>query len=165
MVAAVLPLLKSATKRKLAVALFTPPTPAEKTSYALDKAEEYYKTIESGINPSVQTVSDTYAFLINPPSEFYPSVSAVGFSAILRLYPAKGRCETVLFPIRLMMLSSSMFYPQHAAFLAKEAKDQISSLGSQLRVHLEDMRKGKSRGKKVSTENMKFCNVSIRVSD
>ncbi|XP_060761391.1 MICOS complex subunit MIC26-like [Neoarius graeffei] len=121
----------------------------EKTSYALDKAEKYYETIESGINTSVQTVRDTSAFLINPLSEFYPSVSAVGFSAILRLYPPKGRCETdLLFPIGLMTLSSSMFYPQHAASLAKEAKDQISSLGSQLHVCLEDMWKGKSRGKK-----------------
>ncbi|XP_060761390.1 MICOS complex subunit MIC26-like [Neoarius graeffei] len=125
----------------------------EKTSYALDKAEECYETIESGINTSVQTVRDTYAFLINPLSEFYPSVSAVGFSVILRFYPPKCRCETVLFPIGLMTLSSSMFYPQHAASLAKEVKDQISSLGSQLRVHLEDMWKGKSCGKKVSTEN------------
>ncbi|XP_053530905.1 apolipoprotein O, b isoform X1 [Ictalurus punctatus] len=122
----------------------------EKTSYALDKAEKYYKTIEPGINTSIQTVRDTSEFLINPPSKFYPSVGAVGFSAILGLYLAKGgRVKRLLFPTGLMTLSASMFYPQHAASLAKEAKVQISRLGSQTRVLLEDVWKGKSPGKEV----------------
>ncbi|XP_060767240.1 MICOS complex subunit MIC26-like isoform X2 [Neoarius graeffei] len=120
----------------------------DKTSYALDKAEECYKMIEPGIETSVQTARDTYAFLVNPPSKFYPSVSAVGFSAILGLYLAKGgRVKRLLFPVGLMTLSSSMFYPQRAASLAKEAKDQISSLSSRTRVFLEDVWKGKSPGK------------------
>ncbi|KAM9436666.1 apolipoprotein O, b isoform 2-T2 [Clarias gariepinus] len=120
----------------------------EKTSYILDKMEEYYKTMEPGINTSVQTGRDTYEFLMNPPAKFYPSVGAVGFSAILGLYLAKGgRVKRLLFPTALMSVSASVFYPQHAASLVKEAKEQISSLASQTRVLLDDVWKGKSPGK------------------
>ncbi|XP_060756565.1 MICOS complex subunit MIC26-like [Neoarius graeffei] len=119
-------------------------------SYALEKAEEYYKSIDPGINTSVQTVRDIYSFLINPLSKFYPSVGTVGFSAILRIYLAKGsRVKRLLFPTVSRTLSTSMFYSPHNASLAKaKAKDQISSLGSQTRVLLEDVRKGESPGKK-----------------
>ncbi|KAF7691649.1 apolipoprotein O, b [Silurus meridionalis] len=120
----------------------------EKTSYALNKAEEYYTTMEPGINASVQTVRDTYEFLMNPPPEFYPSAGAVGFSAILGLYLANGgRVKRLLFPTGLMALSASMFYPQHTASLAKETKDKIYSLASQTRVFLEDLWKNKLPGK------------------
>ncbi|XP_027031362.2 apolipoprotein O, b isoform X1 [Tachysurus fulvidraco] len=120
----------------------------EKSSYTLDKAEEYYKTMEPVIDASVRTVGDTYEFLMNPPSKFYPSVGAVGFSAILGLYLAKGgRVKRLLFPTGLMTLSASVFYPQQAASLAKEAKNQMFSLGSQTRVFLEDVWKRISPGK------------------
>ncbi|KAI5617724.1 apolipoprotein O, partial [Silurus asotus] len=120
----------------------------EKTSHALNKAEEYYTTMEPGINASVQTVRDTYEFLMNPPPEFYPSAGAVGFSAILGLYLANGgRVKRLLFPTGLMALSASMFYPQHTSSLAKETKDKIYSLASQTRVFLEDLWKNKLPGK------------------
>lgn len=103
--------------------------------------------MEPGINASVQTARGTKEFLMNPPLQFYPSVAAVGFSAIFGLYLAKGgRVKRLLFPAGLMTLSASMFYPQHAASLAKEAKEQIFSVGSQTRVLLEDVWKKTSPG-------------------
>ncbi|KAI4894132.1 hypothetical protein NFI96_011315 [Prochilodus magdalenae] len=81
----------------------------EKTAYVLEKGKEFYKTIEPGVDSSLKTVkeypiflshidfrcitiSDTYELLNDPPSELYPSVGAVGFSGILGLYLAKGKC-------------------------------------------------------------------------
>ncbi|XP_066534204.1 apolipoprotein O, b isoform X1 [Hoplias malabaricus] len=119
----------------------------DKMSYALDKAETFCKNIEPGFDATVQTVKDTYEFLNEPPSEFYPSVGVVGFSGILGLYLAKGcRVKRLLFPAGLMTLSASLFYPQYTASLTKMGKDQISSWGSQGRVLLEGLWKGKSSG-------------------
>ncbi|XP_072545409.1 apolipoprotein O, b isoform X2 [Salminus brasiliensis] len=121
----------------------------EKISNGMDKAEEFYKTIEPGIDASTRTVKESYEFLNNPPSEFYPSVGGVGFSGILGLYLAKGcRVKRLLYPAGLMTLSASLFYPQHAASVAKVGKDQLSSWGSQGRTLLEDLWKGKSSASK-----------------
>ncbi|XP_062841212.1 apolipoprotein O, b [Trichomycterus rosablanca] len=117
----------------------------EKTSYTMNKAEENYKTLEPSINTSVETIRDTFEFLNDPPSEFYPCVGVLGFSAILGLYLARGgKVKRFLYPAGLMTLSASMFYPQHAASLAKAGKEQILSWGLQGQVFLDELWKGKS---------------------
>ncbi|XP_042561685.1 apolipoprotein O, b isoform X2 [Clupea harengus] len=106
----------------------------------MEKVQEVYKTVEPTLNSSVQLAKDSYDLLNNPPPKLYPSLGAVGFSGILGLYLAKGyRVRRLVFPTALMALSASVFYPQHAASLAMKTKDQVYTMGSQGRVHAEDL--------------------------
>ncbi|RXN34652.1 MICOS complex subunit MIC26-like isoform X1 [Labeo rohita] len=82
--------------------------------------QSYYKTVEPGVDTTQSIVKDMYAFLNDPPPEFYTSVGIIGFSGILGLYLARGsRVKRLMFPTGLMALSASMFYPQHAASVAR----------------------------------------------
>ncbi|XP_051538852.1 apolipoprotein O, b [Myxocyprinus asiaticus] len=120
----------------------------EKTQFAIEKVQSYYKTVEPGVNTTQKIVRDIHEFLNDPPSEFYPSMGVVGFSGILGLYLAKGSTvRRLIFPTGLMALSASVFYPQHAASVARFTKDYIHSWSSEGRVVLEELLRGKSSSK------------------
>ncbi|KAK5889459.1 hypothetical protein CesoFtcFv8_015461 [Champsocephalus esox] len=88
--------------------------------------KDTYSTIQPKVQSVVQCGSDTYAYLKDPPKDFYPRAGVVGFTGVLGLFLARGsRIKRFMLPAGLMTVSASMYYPEKAATIVKSAGDSV----------------------------------------
>ncbi|KFP29711.1 Apolipoprotein O, partial [Colius striatus] len=70
--------------------------------------------------------SEGFEFLQNPPAGFYPRLGVIGFAGIVGLFLARGsKIKKIVYPVGLMGIGASMYYPQQAVAIAKVAGSQL----------------------------------------
>nr|XP_046263398.1 MICOS complex subunit MIC26-like [Scatophagus argus] len=102
------------------------------------------------IKPKVQSVvrfgNDTYAYLKNPPKDFYPRAGVIGFTGVLGLFLARGsRIKKLIYPAGLIALSASLYYPEKAAEIAKSTGESVYDRAVQGYAAVEEMLKSQSK--------------------
>ncbi|KAM9440628.1 apolipoprotein O, a [Clarias gariepinus] len=107
-----------------------------------------YGVMKPKVDRTVQFGQDGYAYVSNPPPEFYPRAGVIAFAGILGLFLAKrSRMKRLIYPTGLMTLGASMYYPQEAATIAKNTGDAVYEFTLQTYVTVENLIKGKSAAK------------------
>ncbi|XP_057184967.1 apolipoprotein O, a isoform X2 [Triplophysa rosa] len=122
---------------------------------ALRKLAEPYSTLCQGVygavkprlDSTVQFGQNSYAYLKNPPPEFYPRAGVIGFAGIIGLFLGRGsRLKKLLYPSGLMAVAASLYYPQEAVTMAKGTGDTVYDWALQAFVAVEKLFKDKPRG-------------------
>ncbi|XDV21666.1 hypothetical protein PO909_026728 [Leuciscus waleckii] len=99
-----------------------------------------YGTVKPKVDGTVQFGQNSYAYLKNPPPEFYPRAGIIGFAGILGLFLGRGsRLKRLVYPTGLMAVGASMYYPQEAVTIAKNTGDSIYELALQAYVSVEKL--------------------------
>ncbi|KAK9975345.1 hypothetical protein ABG768_023397 [Culter alburnus] len=108
-----------------------------------------YGTVKPKVDSTVQFGQNSYAYLKNPPPEFYPRAGIIGFAGILGLFLGRGsRLKRLIYPTGLMAVGTSMYYPQEAVTIAKKTGDSIYDLALQAYVTVEKLIKDKPASNK-----------------
>lgn len=85
-----------------------------------------YDQIKPRVQSGIRAGRDTYGYLKDPPKDFYPRAGVIGFTGILGLFLARrSRVKRLVYPVALMTLSASLYYPEQAAKIAKSAGDSV----------------------------------------
>ncbi|KAF4113896.1 apolipoprotein O, a isoform X2 [Onychostoma macrolepis] len=112
-----------------------------------------YGTVKPKVDSTVQFGQSSYAYLKNPPPEFYPRAGVIGFAGILGLFLGRGsRLKKLIYPTGLMAVSASMYYPQEAVTVAKNTGDAVYDWALQAYVTVEKLIKDKPASKKDQAE-------------
>ncbi|XP_056100282.1 apolipoprotein O, a isoform X2 [Rhinichthys klamathensis goyatoka] len=112
-----------------------------------------YGTVKPKVDGTVQFGQNSYAYLKNPPPEFYPRAGIIGFAGILGLFLGRGsRLKRLVYPTGLMAVGASMYYPQEAVTIAKNTGDSIYDLALQAYVSVEKLIRNTPASKKDQAE-------------
>ncbi|XP_074508280.1 MICOS complex subunit MIC26-like [Sebastes fasciatus] len=108
-----------------------------------------YNTVKPKVQSVVKCGTDSYAYLKNPPKDFYPRAGVIGFTGILGLVLARGsRIKRLVYPAGLVAVSTSLYYPAQAAAVAKSAGDSVYDRAVRSYAALEKMVKSQSKAEK-----------------
>ncbi|XP_016296846.1 apolipoprotein O, a isoform X2 [Sinocyclocheilus anshuiensis] len=117
------------------------------------RCQGVYGTVKPKVYSTVQFGQNSYAYLKNPPPEFYPRAGVIGFAGILGLFFGRGsRLKKLIYPTGLMAVAASMYYPQEAVTVAKNTGDTVYDWALQAYVAVEKLIKGKPASKKDQAE-------------
>ncbi|KAL7835192.1 hypothetical protein SRHO_G00294390 [Serrasalmus rhombeus] len=123
------------------------------TDMAKEKVQGVYGAVKPKVDGAVQFGQDSYTYLKNPPSEFYPRAGVIGFAGILGLFLARGsRLKKLVYPTGLMAVGASLYYPQQAATIAKSSGDALYDWALQGYVAVEKLVTGKAAQKTEKVE-------------
>ncbi|XP_067085399.1 apolipoprotein O, a isoform X1 [Osmerus mordax] len=113
---------------------------------AVEKVQGTYEKVKPKVESIIQFGTDSYAYLKNPPPEFYPRAGIIGFTGFLGIFLARGsRVKRLIYPTGLMAISTSLYYPQPAATIAKSSGDYVYDLALQGYVAMENVFKPASK--------------------
>ncbi|CAJ1072898.1 MICOS complex subunit MIC26-like [Xyrichtys novacula] len=110
------------------------------------------------IKPKVQSVvrfgNDTYNFLKSPPKDFYPRAGVIAFTGVLGLFLGRGsRIKKLIYPTGMMTLTTSLYYPEQAAAIAKSTGDSVYERAVQTYAALEKTLKPEKNPEKVEEKD------------
>ncbi|XP_075953694.1 MICOS complex subunit MIC26-like [Anarhichas minor] len=115
-----------------------------------------YDQIKPKVQSAVKFGSDSYAYLKNPPKDFYPRAGVIGFTGILGLFLARGsRAKRLIYPVGLMTVSASLYYPEQAATIVKSTGDSVYDRAVQSYAALERMVKPRSKAENGTDSDIK----------
>lgn len=110
--------------------------------------QDTYDKIKPRVQSVIQFGSDTYTYLKHPPKDFYPRAGVIGFTGILGLFLARGsRIKKLIYPVGLMSISTSLYYPEQAAAIAKSTGDSVYDWAVQGYAAVDRMVKPKAKAK------------------
>ncbi|XP_056602363.1 apolipoprotein O, a isoform X1 [Triplophysa dalaica] len=113
---------------------------------ARQKVQGVYGAVKLRLDSTVQFGQNNYAYLKNPPPEFYPRAGVIGFAGIIGLFLGRGsRLKKLVYPSGLMAVAASLYYPKEAVTMAKGTGDTMYDWALQAFVAVENLLKDKPR--------------------
>ncbi|XP_019968294.2 MICOS complex subunit MIC26-like [Paralichthys olivaceus] len=115
-----------------------------------------YDRIKPAVHGVLQCGHDTYAYLKNPPKDFYPRAVVIGITGVLGLLLARrSRIKRLLYPAGLVTVSASLYYPERAAAIAKSAGDSVYDRAVQGYAAVEKMLNPQNKAEKAADSETK----------